>query len=168
MVSLRLADAPPALAQIHAEHLARQRRFRAALCAPKLPSPPPLPVAAVEPPVRAMEIVEPVEAEPEAKPSRLSIEDVLRVVCSYYGVHLREIRGERRTHPLVRQRQIAMYVSLKLVDPQPSLPRIGLRIGDRDHTTVLSSVRRIARLFETDDRIRSEVQAIAGLLGRSI
>lgn len=70
------------------------------------------------------------------------------VVSRHCHVPVADIYSPRRTAPLVRARQIAMYLAKSLT--MKSLPEIARRIGDRDHTTVLHGVRKITALREKD------------------
>ena len=70
--------------------------------------------------------------------------------------------SQRRSRPLARPRQIAMYLSKKLTTR--SLPEIGRRFSNRDHTTVIHAVKTITRLSENDENIRKNIQEIKNLL----
>jgi chromosomal replication initiator protein len=64
----------------------------------------------------------------------------------------------RRTKAIVRPRHVAMYLSRALT-PR-TLPEIGRRFGDRDHTTVLAAIRRIEGLMAQDEGIRDSVETL--------
>ncbi len=87
------------------------------------------------------------------------IEDIKRVTAQYYGVTSIDMICNRRTKELVRPRQVAMYLC-KTLTPK-SLPEIGRRFGNRDHTTVLHAVRKIERLIQTDSTLSAEIAEIA-------
>jgi hypothetical protein len=57
--------------------------------------------------------------------------------------------SERRTQSLSRPRQIAMFVARKVTGR--SLPFIGLRMGGRDHTTILHGMRAVQSLIDSGD-----------------
>ena len=59
---------------------------------------------------------------------------------------------QRRSRPLARPRQIAMYLAKKMTTR--SLPEIGRRFANRDHTTVIHAVKTITRLSEQDDEMK--------------
>lgn len=92
----------------------------------------------------------------EAK--RVKIEDIQRIVCKQYNVSKADLLSSRRTRTVVRPRQIAMYLS-KTLTPR-SLPEIGRRFGNRDHTTVLHAVRKIEDMIKTDRGFADEVDVL--------
>jgi len=92
-----------------------------------------------------------------------SIEDVQRVVANYYKLPQLEMKSARRDREVARPRQIAMYLSRELT-PR-SLPQIGRRFGDRDHTTVLHAIRRIEQLFRTDVELARDIGILRRELG---
>lgn len=92
----------------------------------------------------------------EAK--RVKIEDIQRIVCKQYNVSKADLLSSRRTRTVVRPRQIAMYLS-KTMTPR-SLPEIGRRFGNRDHTTVLHAVRKIEDMIKTDRGFADEVDVL--------
>ena len=73
---------------------------------------------------------------------------IQRAVAAAYGIEFVELLAPRRTRQFVRPRQVAMYISSKLLPV--SLPQIGRRFGDRDHTTVLHAIRKIELMRQTD------------------
>ncbi len=76
-------------------------------------------------------------------------EDIIKLVAGHFGVKSGDIRGERRHKAISFPRQIAMYLCREYT--KLSYPEIGTRLGNRDHTTVLSGVRKIKRLFDQED-----------------
>ena len=63
--------------------------------------------------------------------------------------------SQRRSRPLARPRQIAMYLAKKLTTR--SLPEIGRKFANRDHTTVIHAVKKIDELIKKDNEIRQNV-----------
>lgn len=84
-----------------------------------------------------------------------SIKDIIAIVAKFYRVTVLDILSSRRTAQIVYPRQVAAYLC-KTLTPR-SLPEIGRRMGDRDHTTILHAVRKIERLLGTDERLADEV-----------
>lgn len=108
-------------------------------------------------------------------PAPLRVSEIQAVICEAYSCDVMELTAERRTAPIVRARQVAMYLSKVLTGR--SLPEIGRRFGGRDHTTVLHAVRKIAakvefnaeapELFDPElsdlvAKLRSEIEARRG------
>ena len=75
---------------------------------------------------------------------------------------LNEMLSQRRSRPLARPRQIAMYLAKKLTTR--SLPEIGRRFANRDHTTVIHAVKTIIRLSEKDEEMKKDISQIKNML----
>lgn len=90
------------------------------------------------------------------------IEDIQRVVCQHFGITKQDLLSARRQKTIVRPRQIAMWLCKQLT-PR-SLPEIGKRFGDKDHTTVLHAVKRIDELKATDKDVTEAVETLKRLL----
>ena len=93
---------------------------------------------------------------------RVRIEDIQRVVSKHYNVSKADLLSARRTRTVVRPRQIAMYLS-KTMTPR-SLPEIGRRFGNRDHTTVLHAVRKIEEMATADRVLHDEIEMLRRLV----
>lgn len=89
---------------------------------------------------------------------QIRIEDIQRVVAVHYQVSRSDLVSSRRTRAIVVPRQIAMYLA-KVLTPR-SLPEIGRRFGNRDHTTVLHAVRKIEGLIGRDKSLARDVEAL--------
>jgi chromosomal replication initiator protein len=96
------------------------------------------------------------------EPRRVRIDDILRTVSKHYGVNRGDLLSGRRNRSIVRPRQIGMYLA-KLLTSR-SLPEIGRRFGNRDHTTVLHAIRKIEQLMTDDNQLREEVELLKRLL----
>lgn len=77
----------------------------------------------------------------ERNPRTPQIREVLDAASEYYGLPTREIIAARNHAPVVRARHTAIYVAYKMTPS--SLKMIGKVFGDRDHTTILSAVRKM-------------------------
>lgn len=97
-----------------------------------------------------------------AEPRRVRIDDILRTVSKHYGVNRSDLLSGRRNRSIVRPRQIGMYLA-KLLTSR-SLPEIGRRFGNRDHTTVLHAIRKIEQLMGDDTQLREEIELLKRLL----
>jgi chromosomal replication initiator protein len=97
-----------------------------------------------------------------AHEKRLTVDEIVRKVAEFHGLKLADLLSDRRARNVARPRQIAMYLAKKLT-PR-SLPEIGRRIGDRDHTTVMHAVKRIEELRATDRDIDATVTALTRML----
>lgn len=96
------------------------------------------------------------------EPRKVRIEDIQKIVSQHYNVSRSDMLSARRTRTIVLPRQIAMYIA-KNVTPR-SLPEIGRRFGNRDHTTVLHAVRKIEGLLQTDKKLGQEIELLRRLV----
>lgn len=85
----------------------------------------------------------------------LTIRQIVRAVAHFYGMPLDEVLSADRKSRTARIRQIACYLAKALTDK--SLPEIGRRIGGKDHTTVIYSLRKIQSLLKTDPSLAAEI-----------
>ena len=65
----------------------------------------------------------------------ITVDKIQNVVSNYFNIPLSDMLSQRRSRPLARPRQIAMYLAKKMTSR--SLPEIGRRFANRDHTTVI-------------------------------
>ncbi|MEO6886335.1 MAG: chromosomal replication initiator protein DnaA [Jatrophihabitantaceae bacterium] len=66
---------------------------------------------------------------------------IMGVTAEYFAISIDDLTGQSRSRVLVGARQMAMYLCRELTDL--SLPRIGEKFGNRDHTTVMHAERKI-------------------------
>ena len=92
----------------------------------------------------------------------VTVDKIQNVVSNYFNIALSEMLSQRRSRPLARPRQIAMYLAKKMTSR--SLPEIGRRFANRDHTTVIHAVKTITRLSEQDDEMKKNINQIKSLL----
>jgi chromosomal replication initiator protein len=92
----------------------------------------------------------------------LSIDHIQRETARYYKLNVEELRLDRRTKQIAHARSVAMYLCRK--HTKSSFPEIGVRFG-KDHSTVISAVRKIERLRETDSAVRKDLEDLEGKLG---
>ena len=95
-------------------------------------------------------------------PAGLTIEAIQREVASYFGVKLHDLKGPKRHRAVAHPRMVAMYLARQLT--AMSYPEIGSRFGGKDHSTVISAVRKIERLCAEDPTSRSVVGTLEGHL----
>ena len=92
----------------------------------------------------------------------ITVDKIQNNVANFFNIPLTEMLSQRRSRPLARPRQIAMYLAKKMTTR--SLPEIGRRFANRDHTTVIHAVKTITRLSEKDDEMKKNIEEIRGLL----
>jgi chromosomal replication initiator protein len=93
---------------------------------------------------------------------RVTIEEIQRKVAEHYNIRLTDMSSARRSRQVARPRQVAMYLAKQLTSR--SLPEIGRRFGNRDHTTVLHAVSRVAELMATDAAFAEDVELLRRML----
>ena len=92
----------------------------------------------------------------------ITVDKIQNIVSNYFNIPLSDMLSQRRSRPLARPRQIAMYLAKKMTTR--SLPEIGRRFANRDHTTVIHAVKTITRLSEQDDEMKKNINQIKSLL----
>ena len=88
----------------------------------------------------------------------INIEFIQKIVASYFNLNIDEMLSQRRSRSLARPRQIAMYLSKNLTTN--SLPDIGRKFSNRDHTTVIHAVKKIGELIKKDHDIDKYITEI--------
>ncbi|MFL2890130.1 MAG: chromosomal replication initiator protein DnaA [Pelagibacteraceae bacterium] len=92
----------------------------------------------------------------------VTIDKIQNTVSNFFNISLSEMLSQRRSRPLARPRQIAMYISKKMTTR--SLPEIGRRFANRDHTTVIHAVKTITKLSEKDEEMKKSIDQIKSIL----
>ena len=95
------------------------------------------------------------------EPRRIKIEDIIKIVSRHFGVSKGDILSQRRHRSVVWPRQIGMYLAKQLTSR--SLPEIGRRFGNRDHTTVLHAIRKIEGEINGSTRLKDEIEELKKL-----
>jgi chromosomal replication initiator protein len=98
------------------------------------------------------------------EPRRIKVEDILRIVSRHFAVSKADILSDRRHRSVVRPRQIGMYLAKQLTSR--SLPEIGRRFGNRDHTTVLHAIRKIDKEMGDNPHLKEEIEELKRQLNR--
>ena len=80
--------------------------------------------------------------------NKVTIDLIQTLVCKFFKISKNEMLSSRRSRYLVRPRQTAIYLTKVLTSK--SLPEIGREFSNRDHTTIIHSVRTIEKLKEKD------------------
>lgn len=98
----------------------------------------------------------------ELKPKEISLTEIIDNVSDYYGVSAKEIASKSRRREVANARQVAMYLAKQLTNK--SLKEIGRAIGNRDHATVLHSVKIVADTLEYDTVFRRSLTELENRL----
>ncbi len=98
----------------------------------------------------------------KAHDRRVTIEEIQRRVAEHYNIRLTDMASARRARAVARPRQVAMYLAKQLTSR--SLPEIGRKFGNRDHTTVMHAVSRVGELMERDSAFGEDVELLRRML----
>ena len=86
---------------------------------------------------------------------KVSEQEVVDAVCSYFGVDDDVLKGRRRDKQTALARQVAMFLLRE--DAHLTLKATGLALGGKDHTTVMHACVRIAALANDDPALRQDL-----------
>ena len=92
----------------------------------------------------------------------INVESIQNIVAVYFNLNIQEMLSPRRSRSLARPRQIAMYLAKKYTTN--SLPDIGRKFSNRDHTTVIHAVKKINELVKNDNEIKHSITEIIKIL----
>jgi len=98
----------------------------------------------------------------KAHDRRVTIEEIQRRVAEHWNIRLSDMGSARRARAVARPRQVAMFLAKQLTSR--SLPEIGRKFGNRDHTTVMHAVSRVAELMERDAGFAENVELLRRML----
>ena len=90
--------------------------------------------------------------------NKVTIDSIQTVVCKFFKISKNEMLSPRRSRYLVRPRQAAIYLSKILTSK--SLPEIGRAFSNRDHTTVIHSVKTIDKLRKEDNELNINIDCL--------
>ncbi len=102
------------------------------------------------------------DANPEGPQRRILIAEIIRQVSKFYNEPESILISHRRTGHVAYARQVAMYLAKELTPH--SLPQIGRRFGDRDHTTVLHGCRKIKGNMLKDENLAHEIAVLIEII----
>lgn len=94
----------------------------------------------------------------EVRRAPISVEAILKVVSTHYGVRIADLKGPRRHKGISRPRMVAMALAREVTGT--SFPEIGLRFGGKDHSTVINACKRIAVLETEDPDVRTAMELL--------
>jgi len=88
----------------------------------------------------------------------MTVESIQNIVAAHFNLNIQEMLSPRRPRSLARPRQIAMYLAKQYTTN--SLPDIGRKFSNRDHTTVIHAVKKIGELIKKDNEIKQSISEI--------
>ncbi|MBQ7340744.1 MAG: chromosomal replication initiator protein DnaA [Oscillospiraceae bacterium] len=90
---------------------------------------------------------------------------IISQVCKYYSVDENTLRGTMKTKGITEARQMAVYLIRQLTNL--SLPDIGKELN-RDHSTILYSIRKVEVAAKSDDRMKETIRDITASINSSV
>ena len=88
----------------------------------------------------------------------INIESIQNMVAAHFNLDIQEMLSAKRSRSLARPRQIAMYLAKQYTTN--SLPEIGRKFSNRDHTTVIHAVKKIEELIKNNNEIKQNIGEI--------
>ena len=90
--------------------------------------------------------------------NKVTIDLIQTIVCKFFKISKNEMLSSRRSRYLVRPRQVAIYLTKILTSK--SLPEIGREFSNRDHTTIIHSVKTIEKIKENDPEMVDNINKL--------
>ncbi len=90
--------------------------------------------------------------------NKVTIDLIQTIVCKFFKISKNEMLSSRRSRYLVRPRQTAIYLTKILTSK--SLPEIGREFSNRDHTTIIHSVKTIEKIKEKDQNMVDNINKL--------
>ena len=90
---------------------------------------------------------------------RVNLEAIVHAVASHFSVDEEKILEEGRgTKEVAQARQVAMYLMKQLT--HLSLKSVGIRFGNRDHSTVVHAIKIVEKLMAEDPSFKRAVESL--------
>jgi chromosomal replication initiator protein len=93
------------------------------------------------------------------------VADIQKAVCSHFRMTSADLLSKDRHKSVAFARQVAMYLCRQRL--KSSFPELGRAFGNRDHTTVISAVKRVESLRKRDPQVNAHLEAIERRLASS-
>ena len=97
--------------------------------------------------------------DPGNMPNDILIERTLYCVSQKYGVSVEDLKSKKRTDSIAKARHIAIYLIKEILE-EISLNEIGKIFGDRDHTTVHASLKKVASDIRTVNGVEDDIKKL--------
>ena len=90
------------------------------------------------------------------------IHRIQTVVCDYFKITIDDIKGKKRSQNINYPRQVAIYLCRTMANE--SFPKIGTHFGGRDHSTIMSSYRKIEKDLKTNEQLKVVINELKQML----
>ncbi len=98
----------------------------------------------------------------ETERNDLDANNIIAVVCDFYGVSKEDVLGNKRNKEIVEPRQVSIYLINDLLGIP--LTAIGQIFGGRDHTTIMHARDKIASLIKTNPHTKVAINDLKSKL----
>ena len=88
----------------------------------------------------------------------ISIEAIQKVVADYYNISFSDIKGKKQTKKIVFPRHVAIYIAREITEN--SFTEIGSEFGGKDHSTMMTSYKKIDNLIKTDATLNNAIKSM--------
>ena len=92
--------------------------------------------------------------------SKITAKKVMEMISAQYGISVSDMTSKKRQKKVVETRQIAMYLLKNNDDLDLSLTAIGGLFGGKDHSTVISSIRKVEKKTQEDVLFKKEIDTL--------
>lgn len=103
-----------------------------------------------------------IQHTPKTVVKEVSIDKIVEEVSNIYNVKQEDIYGKSRKAEIVLARQLSIY--LAQVHTQLSVSKIGLLIGNKNHATVLHSIKTIKNRLKVDKVLKEQIDELTKIL----
>jgi chromosomal replication initiator protein len=92
----------------------------------------------------------------------VTIESVQKIVSNYYNIKVTDLKSDKKLKQFVKPRHIAMYLSRSLT--KSSFPEIGVKFGNRDHSTIIYAYKSVEKKMKKDPQVSQHIESIINLI----
>lgn len=85
----------------------------------------------------------------------ITVENIKKLVADYFNMEIDQLHAKSRKRPIVIARQLSMYLAKNYTEE--TLKDIGRNFGNRDHSTVIHSLKTIQDMIDTQPKFKDQV-----------
>jgi chromosomal replication initiator protein len=101
----------------------------------------------------------------KVRTKKITSNNVVRAVCSFYNVKQSHLKSRSRTDSLALARQVAMFILRE--ELRLKLEEVAMILKRKDHTTVIHGIEKVRRMLAKDQYFKQEVDGIIKSLSLS-
>lgn len=98
----------------------------------------------------------------QEKNYEITVDEIIKTVAGKFSIKIYDIKSDKKNKNFVLPRQIAMYLARKLTND--SFPDIGVKIGGKDHSTVIYANNKIRKIMEEDVKTKKIIDELENSL----